>query len=293
MKKQLLKKLSAFIIPIAIGMIFSVSATAQIVYTDVIPDRTVNTNNGIYRLDLNNDGTNDFNITYTTTVFGTTTYLNAYIRITPLGANKVGNDTTYPGSLPLNALIDSSSFKWLSNANQILRQRVWRIWGATNPPRYVPVYNGNWNGASNKYIPLQLDVNSQKYYGWVRLDVVTGAASFTVKDYAYNSTPNQSILAGQTITTGINENYFASSINLFPNPADNHFTIDLGSNNKKVEVTISDITGKIIHTTTTDDPDSYRENKIEVNTDGFAEGIYIVRIQAGEFITTKKIIVKK
>ena len=290
MKKQLQKKFYTFII---IAMLFSVSANAQIVYTDVIPDRTVSTTNGVYPLDLNNDGITDFNITYTTTVVFTTR-TNVYIRITPLGANKVGNDTTtYPSALLQNSLINSSSFTWLSNANQILTQRVWRIWGLTNPPRYIPVFSGNWNGASNKYIPLQLDVSSQKYYGWVRLDIVTGAVSFTVKDYAYNSIPNQAILAGQTIVTGVIENSFASSINLFPNPATNHLTIDLGSNSKKVQVTIADITGKMVYKTSARDPDSYREQKIEVNTKDFAAGIYIVQIQTADFIGTKKLVVEK
>jgi len=32
---------------------------------------------------------------------------------------------------------------------------------------------------------------------------------------------------------------------------------------------------------------------IGVNTSEFAEGIYIVQIQSGEFISTKKIIIKK
>ncbi len=283
MKKQLLKKFSAFIV---IAMMFSASTNAQIFYTDVNPDVTINTNGGAYALDLNNDGITDFNITFTTTMFGSQT--NKYITITPLGANKVGTDYIYPNALPLNTLIDSSSFTWLSNANQSLISRIWFL-----PPRsqtWIWQYRGNWNGASNKYIPLQLDLSSQKFYGWARLDAATNAASFTVKDYAYNSIPNQPILAGETgsVTTGISENSFASSINLFPNPAKNHLTIDLGSNNKKVEVTIADITGKVIYTIVAQDT-----HMVEVNTNDFAEGIYVVQIQTAGFITTKKLVVEK
>ena len=256
MKKQLLKKLSAFIVT---AMLFSASANAQIVYTDVNPDLTINTNGGVYALDLNNDGITDFNITFNTTTIPQGT--NRYIRITPLGANKVGNDLSYPypSALSINTLIDSSSFSWLSNANQSLISRIWFI----PPPRGgSPLWQtrGNWNGASDKYVPLQLDVSSQKYYGWARLDAATNAMSFTVKDYAYNSIPNQSILAGEPIATGINENSFAASINLFPNPANNHLSIALGSNNKKVEVAIADITGKIVYTTTIVETDKVTVN---------------------------------
>ena len=284
MKQLLQTKLSTFII---LTMLISASANAQIIYTDVNPDVTINTNGGVYALDLNNDGITDFNITFSTALYAGQT--NKYITITPLGANKVGNNLSYPypSALSLNTLIDNSSFEWLSTANQSLISRIWFI----PPPRGgSPLWQtrGNWNGASDKYVPLQLDVSSQKYYGWARLDAATNAMSFTVKDYAYNSIPNQSILAGEPIATGINENSFAASINLFPNPANNHLSIALGSNNKKVEVAIADITGKIVYTTTIVETD-----KVEVNTNEFAEGIYIVKIQSGEFISTKKLIIKR
>ena len=289
MKQQLQKKLCACL-PIGMAfivtaMLFSASANAQIVYTDVNPDVTYNTNGGVYALDLNNDGITDFDITFTTATISAGT--NKYIRITPLGANKVGNDLSYPypSALSLNTLIDSGSFTWLGSANQHLISRLW-----FQPPLGLPVWQkrGNWNGASNKYVPLQLDLSSQKIYGWARLDAATDAASFTVKDYAYNSIPNQPILAGQTIATGIIENSFASSINLFPNPATNNLTIELGNNNKKVDVTITDITGKIIYATTASET-----QKTEVNTENFAEGIYVVQIQTADFIGTKKLVIEK
>ena len=66
MKKQLLKKYYAFIIPIAIGMMFSSAVTnAQVVYTDMNPDILLNcSGNNLcseeYSLDLNDDGISDF-----------------------------------------------------------------------------------------------------------------------------------------------------------------------------------------------------------------------------------------
>ena len=112
-------------------------------------------------------------------------------------------------------------------------------------------------------------------------------------EYAYNTIANQPILAGQTTTTGIIESSFASSINLFPNPATNHVTIDLPNAKEKVEITITDIAGKIIYSTTAIDFDSYREQKLEVSTEDFAAGIYVVQIQSAGFIATKKLVVEK
>ncbi|MBL0097506.1 MAG: T9SS type A sorting domain-containing protein [Bacteroidetes bacterium] len=107
---------------------------------------------------------------------------------------------------------------------------------------------------------------------------------------AFQVNPPQ--IGNETISR-VNENSFASSINLFPNPATDKLTIALGSNNKKVEITIADMTGKVIYSKTASDPDSYQEQKIEVTTQDFAAGIYVVQIQTGEFFATKRLVVEK
>jgi len=88
--------------------------------------------------------------------------------------------------------------------------------------------------------------------------------------------------------TGINESNKNEGIKIYPNPTTDQLTIALPSNNKKVEVTITDITGKIIYSTTATDT-----QKLEVNTNDFAEGIYVVQIQAADFIGMKKLVVEK
>lgn len=56
MKTQFLKSFIAFLI---LNATFLISAHAQIIYTDVIPDQTFNTNGSVYHLDLNNDSVID------------------------------------------------------------------------------------------------------------------------------------------------------------------------------------------------------------------------------------------
>ena len=90
------------------------------------------------------------------------------------------------------------------------------------------------------------------------------------------------------ITVGIMENTASQSINLFPQPATDHLTITFGNTHKNVEITVTDITGKIIYTTT-----STEKQKVEVNTNDFAEGVYVVQIQTADFLETKKLIITK
>ncbi len=289
MKKQLLKKLSAFIFT---AMLFSASANAQIVYTDVTPDQVISAttipSTEDYNIDLNNDGINDYKISCSRSggicplAPSSRLYIN-FISDSALNSNAVvtGTSITYPLAMNLNDSISSglsfSSFGYLRRNTS----------GGPCTGTF-----GVWSYSIDRYLGLKLIVGGNTYYGWARMqiDVVTGIPSCTIKDYAYNSIPNQPILAGDTgtVPTGIFENSFSSSINLFPNPANNHLTIALGSNNKNVEVAIADMTGKIIYTTI-----AYETNRIEVNTSEFAEGIYIVQIGTEKYIETKKFIVKK
>ena len=293
MKQQLQKKFYAFIIT---AMMFFVNANAQIIYTDVIPDTTVNTNATLYHLDLNNDGTIDFNFNYLTQFISQTcetatdTGTNIYLTITPLGSNKVGTTNVYPSNLLLNSVIDNSSVTWSSTANQNLFVRSWHCSSLMGVPIWVSFIDGNYLGNATGFVPLRLNMNSQNYYGWAQLHIAMQPASCTIMDYAYNSVPNQPILAGQTTATGIIENSFASLIHLFPNPAKNQLTIDNGK--LKIEnVTIYDLTGREVYSENHQTPNANPEIIIDVSK--FPAGVYMVQIQTADFIGTKKLIVEK
>ena len=83
-------------------------------------------------------------------------------------------------------------------------------------------FHGNW-GVIVNFLGLKFFSGSGVYYGWVRLDVWT--SSFTVKDYAYDSTPGHKILAGATSGAryGANEHeqFLSRFRNIFPYPSEN------------------------------------------------------------------------
>lgn len=277
-------------------MVFSASANAQIVYTDVNPDivQTCQTFqcSQTSDLDLNNDGVFDLKLDLNLSTFTSRNppyaqYFSGIIKASPLNGSSIITDISgYPLEMNLNELIDSNG-SWRDTTNQTLLRKTYA--GIT----YVLTSSsGNWMYATNGFLGLKIVSGTQTYYGWVRLnigiDVTPSLGTYRIIDYAYNTIPDQPILAGQTIATGIIENSFATSINLFPNPASDHLTIVLPQTNEKVDVSIADITGKIIYSTTVSET-----QKLDVNTEGFATGIYIVQIQSGEFIATKKLVVKK
>jgi len=285
MNKQLLKKVYTFI---TTAMLFSVSVNAQIVYTDVNPDLTITQSSigsSVHALDINNDTITDATLAASKTssanavLLGTSSGSEALMCCPILQARAINHNVAI-GSNP-----NGTNAYWSNNQNARLRQVPL---GGGGPGGPNPIPFGDWSTPADRYLAIRFLVGADWYYGWVRVSVSVGGNSFTIQDYAYNSIPNQPILAGQTMTTAIIENSFVSSINLFPNPADNHLTIDLGNNNKNVQVTIADITGKVIYTTVATDT-----QRVEVNTKDFSEGIYVVVIQSADFTGTKKLVVVK
>ncbi len=305
MKKNLLKKISAClplgiayivtvpIVPIAIGIgiMFSASANAQIVYTDVIPDSTMldnlpiglNTKN--YNLDLDNNANDDFILTayYGPSILGGTPSM---VYASPLNGNAL-KDTLTTGNVPiplqLNAVIDSNLLlqqSWQTSGSHTLRES-----GGIGPV-------GLWNNLSDYYLGLRLLQSGQTYYGWVRLrvNVTSSYASVIVRDYAYNSIPDQPILAGQTTATGIIENSFTSSVNLFPNPATNLLTIDNGKLTIE-NVIIYEMSGRKVYSENHHNTNTNSEITIDVSK--IPAGVYIVQIKSADFNATKKLVIEK
>jgi hypothetical protein len=219
-KTSSLKTLSSLLI------LFFVSATvhAQIVYTD-IPDATPN---ATFSLDLNNDGNVDFMLYFGGSA-GTAGVLCSPQQNNAYAGNAVGSDY----------------FAWALESSASICDSL-DTWYGTNYPGTLGLGSstGYWPGATDRYLALKLIVGANTYFGWVRLDVLPTSTSFTVKDYAYNSTPNACIQAGQTTLglTHVNENTFS----IFPNPFTSSATIQTSGNLSNASLTIFNAYGQTI-----------------------------------------------
>ena len=288
MKKQFTKKLSAFIILV---LMFSVRVHAQIIYTDINPDikDTILTNGVIDSLDINNDGVFDLRFSGNRMYSGgwgpapISITFSVSLKVTPLNGSEIKtNSTGFPLKMDQNDSIDTSG-NWNNAAGQILCSRS-----------SSAVALGNWSGFTNAYLGVKIISGGQTHYCWVRMgvSVTMRGTSFitTIKDYAFNSIPNQPILAGDmgAEPSSIKENALASSILLFPNPASSHVTIDLGHYKQRAIVTITDINGKIMYVTK-----ESATQQIVVNTSTLNEGIYLVRIQSDDVVGVQKLIIRR
>ena len=288
MKKNLLKKFSAFII---IAMMFSATTHAQIVYTDVNPDQTIT---GTYNLDLNNDGVTDFVIAHSTAngICNTTSH---YIRVTPSGSNQVADYATASATkMSINTLVSSATLTWSSTANQLMASYR-NLTMKCIYPHWVG--SGQWYNAVDGYLGLKLIKNGNTYYGWVRMSAITLAHGFIVKDYAFDSTPNHSILTGATSGARFafvdgNETEQNNSVSIFPNPASDKITVNISSlTSKNADVKINDLMGKIVfsHQYNLEDGNA----SAEIDIADLSKGMYLIQIQNTEFLQTKKLFVTK
>ncbi len=186
-------------------------AGAEVIYTDVNPDETYDTDGDAFEIDLNLDGYADFKIgivsvinpgVFTTLSGGSFSGLFQDVFIYPLNGAVAGSlgvsSYAYPYALDAGAMINAS-LAWQSNSYQSM---VYYLAALDFPgPGSVSVYLefGNWAGESDKYLGLRLDIGADKYYGWARLDVDENHHAFTIKDYAFQSNIDQAIEAGQSV----------------------------------------------------------------------------------------------
>jgi hypothetical protein len=189
------------------------TGSSKIVYTDVNPDSLIlKMNPASFNLDLNNDGINDFEFNSTKgtcddgLIAPEVPYV--YLSVAPAsGGNTImTNSASITNGLNLASVLDSSTAiapdsLWASTPQFLL-------YGASTSG-YIRcmVVHGYWLNVSDKYLGLKFIKGNNTYYGWARLSSsysVTPApyrhltiGQLILKDYAYNSIPNQPILAGQ------------------------------------------------------------------------------------------------
>lgn len=166
------------------ALVFSIHIQAQFVCTDVNPDMVASGNSTV-DIDLNNDATVDFRVTSASVTGAGFVILQAG----QVGTNNfvLTNGSGSVSCLPLNSPISSTSTSWTQmNATN---QQMMSVFSG--------VGSGPWSGATDQYLGLQFAVGTNTYYGWAKFSFSNASNTYTLKEYGYNSSAGQPILAGQ------------------------------------------------------------------------------------------------
>lgn len=264
-KKYISKKSGILLLLIAL-IIFNNTLHSQIIYTDIADE----TPNATYPLDLNNDTIDDFIIHFggsggTIGVIYNPQNNNAY-------SGEFVSGTYLPWALSTSSPICASLATWYDSSNPGTMG-----WGAST---------GYWPGATNKYLALKLTVGTNTYYGWARLDFLEMSGSFTIKDYAYESTPNACIQAGRT-TLGSTENGTTPIFSVFPNPFISSTTIQTIENLNNATLTIYNSYGKMVKQVT-----NISGQTATLTRENLSSGLYFIRLtEENKIIAAEKLII--
>lgn len=252
-------------------------ANGQIVYTDVNPDYAGG-NNISYMIDLDNNGVNDFTIRQEHSYYNWYGYIYSYnyLYMDPLVAGNyivgsiggTSNQFAYPFALSSNVTISSGMTGWYNNGyNSGFTSLNWN--GGF----------GNFIGVTDKFIGVQFKIGTNTHYGWIRMDVSVNPTSWTIKDFAYNATPDATITTPQVLSTTSEATKSIKIVSL------NH-SVALYNLPQQATYKLINMSGQTITTGTVSGTDSY---VIETGNT-LAAGIYIVEVQDVE---TQSILRKK
>jgi hypothetical protein len=170
---------------------------AKVIYTK--SDQVIGTN-GIYSLDLNHDGIIDFLILES----GYATFNGTAANNTLLAKEALGNAVEgrrgksgqhFASALKPGAPIGPGEPFISGGANGESMARTWvsDLGGGQS---------GQWLNVTDRYLGLKFKIDGKTHYGWARLSVDL-PGNFKIKatltGYAYETVPDKSIRAGQTV----------------------------------------------------------------------------------------------
>lgn len=181
------KRFFNLIVVISLSCLFQIS-NAQIVYTDVDPDQGAscsgtNCSNSL-SVDFNNDGTDDFKF------IASAIPINGKVSVNGLNESKA---ELFP--LEFGDTIQND-FDW--SGTELLLRTVTYNWYD-----HHICYGGPWESGDH-YLACKLAWDGKSFYGWIRLSVSTSYysntahCSFSIRDYAYDTIPDEIIFAGET-----------------------------------------------------------------------------------------------
>jgi hypothetical protein len=170
-------------------------AEARIVYTKA--QLTIGPN-GVYQLDLNHDGINDFGLVNVT--HHSATGIGDYLQVEPLiSGNEILVQRTNQGyaaaALPSGARVGRGGKQFQAGHDFMA------FVSETNESGFRSS-GGPWKNVRNRYLGLKFRIKGRTHYGWARLNVAISKHQFEVTailtGYAYETIPNKPIITGKT-----------------------------------------------------------------------------------------------
>lgn len=278
-KTTLSKKIKSYSALAGSIIAVSASADAQVVYTDVSPDAVINTSGGFFNIDLNADGTTDFQVM--TASVSTSGYVYDYVACLPSQSLNAIDTIAGGYAEPLNAGVGvCTTSLWADSASAPFAGLL-----GLNLTAPFALTLGNFMGTTGKFVGLRFQKAGINYNGWVRLNVAADCKAFTVIDYAYRNNAAGCSITGLTSDVGISESALANQVTIFA--ADRNITVQLDQT-LPVEgmIAVTNVLGQEITKV------AITSSKMVIPMESQKAGVYLVTITQSTGAYTKKISVQ-
>lgn len=258
-------------------------ADAQIIHNNITDTTFIDNETGL-SFDLNNDGTTDY--TFFLIKSGSSPSVNNLVdgfgsNVNYEIAGSVGAGSyIYPIALAPGEKIDSN-LEWHGYGSLF-----WVFGQHYSSGAGTPLQHGNWLGQTDKFTGLRIELDGHKYYGWARMTVDSFANQFTIKDYALQSIADSSIIAGDTdIISGVPTVIVENKINIVAFEKNVFITVT-DNKDKDLVISVINMLGGVVQRIKT------KENTVQLHLTELPDGIYLVAVETGGMVKTKKISIK-
>lgn len=261
----------------------STAAEAQILHQNISDTTFIDSETGL-SFDMNNDGIPDF--TFFLLKSGTAPSVNKFVdgfasAVDNEIAGSVGtNNYVYPLALQAGDKI-GVDLEW-----QAYGTLFWVFGQHYSSGGGTPVQSGNWLGQQDKYAGLRIEVDEQKYYGWLRMSVDSFANEFTIKEYALQSIPDSAILAGDTdFISGVHNAIVENRIKIVAFEK-NVFITDIGNGSDEMKISVINMVGGVVRRIQT------KEQQLHLQLTDLPDGIYLIAVEKEGIRMARKISIR-
>lgn len=244
---------------------------AQITFNDINPDATVTTENEMgYPIHVY--GVGEWNAEFYVQNYGQyTSYVACFVE----GAGVVVNPGDVNGLKCIKMLSEGETIGSSSNFATSDGSPLF-------PAIYDPSLYTDWMGQT-AYVGFQVKNAGATHYGWIKMSVNSNS-TFTVYEYAWQTSANTPIAAGDKGSLGIESAMVSNNLSIYPNPATNNVTLNFS---EQVEIVkIYSVDGREVKSFV---PNSLNET---LNVSSFQSGVYFVVSFNGQEKSIQKLIVK-
>ena len=199
MKKQTIEKLSGLA---AISTAMGTSADAALVASATIPSGGLvsPSSPGTINWDIDNDGTDDFRFSLTSSIYTSSisTYYYEFLTIRDLGDARVARPdessnifAKLSSGAKLGTAADGLSFNAATENRTLLFSYTGKVYLG-----YLPA-NGGWSLGDTGYFGFKFTSSGNTHYGWAEMTLSSGSqARATINEAWYNNTPDGEVTVG-------------------------------------------------------------------------------------------------